>query len=473
MFSDPELIQSFHALAGSDDVKRRGRELEQLVQRLFQQAHFKVARDPAAAKPRQTDLVATYGTDTYLIETKWWSRKAGIGAVDEIWTRLMETHPSMVGVLISVSGFGDGAIRRAEQRRNRPVLLIDGDELASVLRYPEELPGLLRRKRDELMIHAHAVSSTDADALATVSPTALPVGQVSFLLDGRREPVLHCGGDFGQFVFVQNMPDIDWTAGSANGVHIDMSATPGDAEGLISMLQRLADAGWASGRGRWNIQQASRNWHGAGVSSLVEAIRGWRERYDGVQPIHHTEQLCWQDVRGETHAFYTLIAGIAAHEPRRVWECDLSLQLQGVPLDSEPVRNLASMLDCRDQCFFRPRTRASVERQHLRGLERLNPLGYVVFDQPDDKEDPEWVCGLVVENPWYAERYESRVELPEWVPGHVPDSELLICALGQYHPVGYEVGEYRFRWCEWAWTSDALIVHPVADWTFADEQPQT
>src|SRR4051812_484693 len=157
MFTEPELIQSFQALAESDDVKRRGRELEQLVHRLFQQAHFKVAPDPAAAEPRQTDLVATYGTDSYLIETKWWKRSVGVGAVDEVWTRLIETHPSMIGVLISVSGFGDGAIKRAERRRNRPVLLVDGHELESALRYPEELPELLRRKRDELMIHARAV----------------------------------------------------------------------------------------------------------------------------------------------------------------------------------------------------------------------------------------------------------------------------------------------------------------------------
>jgi hypothetical protein len=29
----------------------------------------------------------------------------------------------------------------------------------------------------------------------------------------------------------------------------------------------------------------------------------------------------------------------------------------------------------------------------------IKPLGYVVFDQPDDTVDPEWVCGLIVENP--------------------------------------------------------------------------
>jgi hypothetical protein len=139
-----------------------------------------------------------------------------------------------------------------------------------------------------------------------------------------------------------------------------------------------------------------------------------------------------------------------------------------VPLDPEPVRNLASILGVHEQRYFRARSSSSVERHHLRSEEPLVPRGYVVFDQPDDVDDPEWVCGLIVDNPWFAGRFTSRSELPDWLPGHVDGSELLICALGQYHPVGFPIGEYRFRWCEWAWTSDALVFHPVADWDVAD-----
>lgn len=468
MFEEPALIREFRALRGSANTRRRGPALEQLVRRLFQQAHFNVAFDPAAAAPRQTDLVATYGNASYLIETKWRQKRAGVAEVDEVRTRLRETHASMIGVLISVSGFGDGAIKRVEDRRERPVLLIDGDDLETMLRSPEELPELLRGKRQELMIHGRAVATDGPRAGGSPRLDTLPVDQVSFLIDGEREPMLTSRGDFGQFVFVQDMPDIDWTAGGGNGVHIDMSCAAGDAEGLIDMLHGLVDAGWATSHGRWNIQQASRNWHGAGVASLVNAIRGWRERYDGVEPIHHTEQLCWQDARGEG-TFYTLTAGIDGHERRQVWDCDVSLQLQGVPMDPEPVRNFASLLGVHEQRYFRARSGRSIERQHLRGEEPLVPRGYVVFDQPDDTDDPEWVCGLIIENPWFGERYESRSELPEWLPGRVDASELLICALGQYHPVGFPVSDYRFRWCEWAWTSDALVFHPVADWDFADK----
>ena len=37
--------------------------------------------DPATARPRQTDLVASLGHDTYLVETKWESSPAEIGDV--------------------------------------------------------------------------------------------------------------------------------------------------------------------------------------------------------------------------------------------------------------------------------------------------------------------------------------------------------------------------------------------------------
>jgi hypothetical protein len=472
MFQESPLVEALRELETFVDPRRRGVELEQLVRRLFQAADFQVAFDAAAAAPRQTDLVATYGNDAYLVETKWWKKRAGVGAVDEVRIRLSETHAVMIGVLISVSGFSDGAIKRVERRRDRPILLVDREEFAMALQYPEELPEMLRRKRQELVIHSRAAALDYARSgpSPAMRRSALPVDQVSFLIDGERAPMATFGGDFGNFVFVQNMPDIDWAAGGGTGVHLDMSFTPGDTEGLIDVLHRLVDAGWATGRGRWNIQQASRNWHGAGVASLVDAMRGWRERYDGVEPIHHTEQLCWQDVRAEGSGFYTLTAGIDGHERRHVWHCDVSMQLHGVPLDPEPVRNFASLLGAREPHYFRARSTASVERHHLRDEEALDPLGYVIFDQPDDPEHPEWVCGLIIENPWALERFGSRSKLPEWLPGHVEESELLICALAQYHPVGYAVGAYRFRWCEWAWTSDALVFHPVADWDLVDQE---
>jgi hypothetical protein len=161
MFEEPALIQEFRALREAENAHGRGRAFEQLIRRLFQQAHFKVAFNPGAAAPRQTDLVATYADAAYPIETKWQQKPAGVAEVDEVRTRLRETHASMIGVLISVSGFGDQAIQRVEDRRERPVLLLDCDDLEALLHSPEELPELLRQKRQELMVHGRAFAIDD------------------------------------------------------------------------------------------------------------------------------------------------------------------------------------------------------------------------------------------------------------------------------------------------------------------------
>jgi len=64
------LSADFERLRAVTNAHQRGRKFEQLLERLFQQAHFRVDRDAGIATPRQTDLVARYGDVWYLIEAK-------------------------------------------------------------------------------------------------------------------------------------------------------------------------------------------------------------------------------------------------------------------------------------------------------------------------------------------------------------------------------------------------------------------
>src|SRR5262245_19116187 len=84
---------------------QRGYRLEELTQQLFQIAHFRALRSPGIARPRQTDLMATNGRETYLIETKWESKPIDIDAIDSLRSRLSRTHGNVIGIIISVSGF--------------------------------------------------------------------------------------------------------------------------------------------------------------------------------------------------------------------------------------------------------------------------------------------------------------------------------------------------------------------------------
>ena len=126
------LHDEYFDLAAITNGRARGIEFEAFAGRTFSAAGFRVVRDPATSRPRQTDLLVTDGGDSYLVETKWTRKRADIGDVDELFTRLDETPDAVVGVFVSVSGFSRRAQERVSARRTRPMLLIDG---ASSSRY--------------------------------------------------------------------------------------------------------------------------------------------------------------------------------------------------------------------------------------------------------------------------------------------------------------------------------------------------
>lgn len=131
VFDEPPLVTAYRDLAQMQDAQARGSAREGLVKRLFLRAHFRVERDAGAAAPRQTDLVATDGTDSYLIEVKWRRDPADVSDVDNVWIRLQETPSTMIGLLISVNGFTATAREPVRARRSQPILLMAGPELAS------------------------------------------------------------------------------------------------------------------------------------------------------------------------------------------------------------------------------------------------------------------------------------------------------------------------------------------------------
>lgn len=476
MFDEQPLLAAYWRLELVTDPRARGSELEGLVKRLFSWAHFRVERNSGAAAPRQTDLSATNGTDNYLIEVKWQHAPADVGDVDNVRIRLTDTAGGVIGLLISVNGFTSTAIARVREKRDRPILLMTGAELTSALGDPAGLPNLLRDKHEELLIHGRVLLDSPPRRLSTAGAErgldGMPLAAASFLIAGERRPVLAGCGNFGQFVFVQDVPDVDWVPGGGVGVSADLSIPVDSQDALLASLRELAGSGWLTPRGRWNIQQATRNWHGIGPASMADAITSWADRYQGLDRIHHTEQLCYQDTC--EGGFFTLTVDIAAGEPRRVWHCDLSLQLCGVPLDPTPLRQLAARLRADHPLYFRPRNDRAVTRHSLhRENIKVHPVGLVVFDDDKDPIAQEWACGIVIPNPFALPQHTSRAKPPEWLPGHLEGSEMLICALRQYHPFGHPVAGYRLTSCEWTWTSDALVFRATADWDAKESSDRT
>jgi hypothetical protein len=366
MLRDPPLLASYRALIESTDPHKRGRELEHLIVRLFRGARLAVERNPGAATPRQTDLVAIgAGGAMYLVETKWRTRVADISDLDSLRARITRT-PGAVGVLVSISGFSASVPAEIEAHRKPEILLIDGEELEGMLAGDVELKAALRAKEDALRIHGEALlASRPGRARPRQPPHSGPTpADTHFVLsDARTVPWVKARGEFGQFTFAREVKDPDWVTGAGAGVTVDIPLEIRDVDGIVRALSELSDLAFSTGASHWSIQQAGANWHGMGGESLATALESWEERYAELDGYHHTEQVCYQDNCDD--GFYTLTFDVDASARRKVWHAALSMVLIGVPLDSEPIRELCRTFKVQTAVHFRPRTARALTRTHF------------------------------------------------------------------------------------------------------------
>jgi hypothetical protein len=462
MFGSP-LVEEYQQLKASADRHGRGTAFEHLLVEVFRQAHFRVEHNPGAAKPRQTDLFATYGTDRFLIEAKWEQQPSDVSRVGDVWDRLRRTEGTVIGVIFSVAGFSVTVAEEIIRDRTKSILLFGEPELLRVLKRPEELVPLLRKKREQLVVHGRVhLEVAESPKRGKARPlSAVPSTDVKLLdLDHHELPRLTTGGQFGQFVFAQDLSDIDWVPGSGHGVSLDMSINPHTAEGVVDVLFELHRMGWVTERPRWSIQQSSTNWHGIGAQSFAVALREWKKRTQSMPDAHHTEEIAYYDTC--TGGYFSLTAGIAHHPSRIVYTCDLSFQLVGMPLDANPFQHLHEVFDISEPSYFRPRAEQAVTH-HWRSESNtvpLEPNGYLVARDGIGSTKEDWVIGIVAKNPY---RYRDKNNPDGW-PELVAQSELLICDLRSHHPLNKPREGYRlFNW-QTKWTSDALAVRVVADW---------
>ena len=460
------LVRELRRLKVLPNSQRRGYDFQDFIGSLFRLQHFSVALSPGTARPRQTDLLVTRGDEIYLIEAKWRVSKANINDVDSLYSRLASTPSTTVGLLVSYTGFTDEAIKRVEQRSDRPVILITGDELEQLVEWDRDIAKLLARKKAYLLTHRRVIFGGTVSSSTLPRKGELAISPAEFVFpDGTRSKCIHGVGDFGQFTFVQELPDVDWVSGRGRSVTLDITVPTYNERGVVELLHHLSSMGWATSSARWSIQQTATNWHGMGASAFVDALKGWRERYKGIA-THHSEEFCYYDVCDG--GFYSLTANISAYHDRSTHYAMLSFQLTGIPLDTGALKELIRAFDVREPCYFRPMREKSIERKwHLREPEHvsLTPIAFIVEKEDVFGTGEELVRGIVVKNPYYLPGSTLAERIPKWLPSHVFDSELLICDLHSWHSLSKPKPRYEFWGCESARTSDAVIVRPIADWS--------
>lgn len=444
------------------DAKHRWQPFEGLVASLFKRGHFRIERASRAAGDRQLDLVASRRGSVYMVEAKWHDRALAVDEIDGLYGRLDGSAPATIGVLISPSGFSDGLKAEIRRKKGRPVLLIGPTELAAVLEDPRSLASTLQRKLDHFLVTGEVqVGSNDAD-FTGVSSSTWGLRQ-PYLIDteGTRLPWIRSDSGFGEFVFTQELADVDWVPGGGYGVSLDLQPGLHSERGLIDLVNELVQGGWLSVGAAWTIEQFNASWHGLGWEQFLHAIVSSEERYEEIDHVHHREAFCLTD--SLDGRLLVLTGDLSASPERASFHSNLCFHLQGVPLDPEPFSHLADVIGDEGPLYWRPMARRSVESVGFRRERRiLDPVAYVVEDAPEDEHDPVWVRGLVIANPFGGEEPDG-VDPLEW-PAGVNETALIVCSLGQWHPWTDKPERYELRNVEWAHTTDASVVRVVADW---------
>ncbi len=486
---DHHLQRDLERLEHRVDTHARGPMFERLVKRLLARAGFSVVLNPGTARPRQTDLLASYKGDIYLVETKWQKDRVDVGDIDNLRARLSRTPSDVIGVFISMSGYGDEAVREVEGRRERAILLVTSEEVRGVASGEVGLRTLLRRKKEHLLVTGEVLLDATGEVWRyrpRPDLSALPQPDVEIRdLEGRLLPWVSGAGHFGDLVYATDLPDLEWGSAQGHGTGFDLWPPPIRVRSDVAYaLDALREVGWVTSAGRWAIHQQATSWFGAGAGSFLAALDGYEGRYaEAGRPTHHSEKAIYFDLcQG---GCYALSVQLRESEEGSASYPHLSVRLPGIPIDAEPFERLARAFDLDDLAYFRPLGSESERNTSARlAGERveLEPVGFLHRAWYDDEDAEgevrgerreEYVVGIIARNPFRGTR-------PRGLQGglddllHERDSpELLVCDLRSWHEPGRAVDRYYVWSVKSIGLYGAPVIAPVAEWEDASLDANT
>ncbi len=462
------------------EAHARGPMFEQLVKRLLARAGFSVVLNPGTAHPRQTDLLASYKGDVYLVETKWQKDRVDVGDIDNMRARLSRTPGHVTGVFISMSEYADEAVREVQGRRERAILLVTSKEVRELVRGEVGMRTLLRRKKEHLLVTGEVLLDATGDVWRyrpQPDPSALPEPDVEIRdLEGRPLPWVSGAGHFGELVYATDLPDLEWGSAQGYGAGFDLWPPPIRVRHDVRYaLDALREVGWVTSAGRWAIHQQATSWFGVGAGSFLTALDGYEGRYgEAGSPTHHSEKAIYYDLcQG---GCYALSVQLRACEEGWASYPHLSVRLPGIPLDAEPFERLARAFDLDDLAYFRPLGSESDRSTSVRlAGERveLEPVGFLHRAWYDDEDAEgevrggrreEHIVGIIARNQFRGTRScGSQGGLDDLL--HERDSpELLVCDLRSWHEPGRAVDRYYVWSVKLIDLYGAPVVAPVAEW---------
>lgn len=460
-----ELADEYEVLA-HQSWKVRARRLPMLVGRLFERGGYEAQLRAAAATPRDADLMASALDEHYLVEVKSGAKPAGIEVVDELRVRLQVLPPYVTGVIVSANGFTAAAVKQVIGQRDRPMVLIAGGELTELFSGRLGLRSLLRHKKADLMRDA-AVRFFDKESpVQFPGPTErgrLPQPNVRVTAeDAAPSAVSMLGERGGDFVFTDELPDVDWTISLGVGAGLDVDLELRSLDELAGAFELLRRRGWLTPDGRWAIHQTPISWHGAGAETLLTQLRDQRARYTAVGHLrmHGSEQVVYFD-RCDG-GLYSLVLRVLTGDKPQIFESQLSVQLPGIPLDPSNTLMILRELGVDDGAVFR--SLAGQQRMETAAF-RLGEVPVEVVGQIQSLDrhvdSRTWIRGLIVRNPF---RGRLRAKLPTESAHALGEPELLLCSLSSWYTIDAAPRNFSIVRIEAVRTASAVAFRFVANW---------
>lgn len=144
--------KDLYALFGLSDPQKRGKLLEDVLNRLFRTGGILVREAFTRVSPtgegvvEQIDGVIELDGEIYLVEMKWWDKPLGTGEVSYHLVRVFSRSCAR-GLLISYSGYTDPSVMTCKEALARMVVVLCGlQEVVQLLEREDDLAEFLRKK---------------------------------------------------------------------------------------------------------------------------------------------------------------------------------------------------------------------------------------------------------------------------------------------------------------------------------------
>lgn len=147
------------ALYQESDPKKRGKQLEGILNRLFEsegilvRESFTIKGEHGQGVIQQVDGAIEVNSHLYLVEMKWWKEALGPGDVSQHMMRLFERSSDVRGIFISASGYTDAAIINIQKALNQKnVTLFTVKEFVLLLEGENSFESLLKSKVEAVQL---------------------------------------------------------------------------------------------------------------------------------------------------------------------------------------------------------------------------------------------------------------------------------------------------------------------------------